>query len=259
MRSPLILLRVPGRRPSAVEHLHAIMIVALALGCAIATPAAQADQPASRYERIAASPDGIGRRYMGREIAHVMGWQGAAWLEREEREREERTDLLLPELHLEPGMTVADIGAGTGYIARRMARLVGPTGRIDAVDVQPEMIRMLRTLAAKEKLPQIRPALGSVDNVRLRPRSVDVAIMVDVYHELERPYEVLASVVRALKPGGRVVFVEYRAEDPAVPIKPLHKMSEAQIRREAEVLPLVWERTVGTLPWQHVVVFRRVR
>jgi SAM-dependent methyltransferase len=234
------------------------LILALALVCASAAPArARTDQPAPRYERIAASPDGIGRRYMGREIAHVMGWQGAAWLEREEREREERTDLLLPELHLEPGMTVADIGAGTGYIARRMARLVGPTGRIDAVDVQPEMIRMLRALAAKEKLPQIRPVLGGVDDVRLRPRSVDVAIMVDVYHELERPYEVLASVVRALKPGGRVVFVEYRAEDPAVPIKPLHKMSVEQVKLEAAVHALEFERVAETLPWQHVIVFRK--
>jgi SAM-dependent methyltransferase len=234
------------------------LILVLALACASAAPAcARTDQPAQRYERIAASPDGIGRRYMGREIAQVMGWQGAAWLEREEREREERTDLLLPELQLEPGMTVADIGAGTGYIARRMARLVGPTGRIDAVDVQPEMIRMLRALAAKEKLPQIRPVLGGVDDVRLRPRSVDVAIMVDVYHELERPYEVLASVVRALKPGGRVVFVEYRAEDPAVPIKPLHKMSVEQVKLEAAAHPLEFERVAETLPWQHVIVFRR--
>lgn len=233
------------------------LLVALAVACAIASPAARADQPAPRYERVAASPDGIGRRYMGREIAHVMGWQGAAWLEREEREREERTDLLLPELRLEPGMTVADIGAGTGYIARRMARLVGPTGRIDAVDVQPEMIRMLRRLAAKEKLPQIRPVLGAVHDVRLRPRSVDVAIMVDVYHELERPYEVLASIVRALKPGGRVVFVEYKAEDPAVPIKPLHKMSVEQVKMEAAVHALEFERVAATLPWQHVIVFRK--
>ena len=218
---------------------------------------ASAAETSPLYEQKAASADGIGKRYMGREIAQVMGWQGAAWLEREEREREERTDLLLPELALKPGMVVADVGAGTGYIARRMAALVGPMGVVYAVDVQPEMIRMLQALAAKAGLAQVKPVLGAVDDVRLAAASVDLAIMVDVYHELEFPREVLASIVRALKPGGRVVFVEYRAEDPRVPIKALHKMSEAQVRREAGVLALNWERTAGGLPWQHVVVFRK--
>ena len=233
----------------------------MALLCAVLTLVSSGPIPAAEtaaaYDRIAPSADGIGKRYMGREIAQVMGWQGAAWLEREEREREERTDLLLSELSLKPGMAVADVGAGTGYISRRMAAQVGAAGRVYAVDVQPEMIRMLQSLAARDKLAQIRPVLGAVDDVRLPPASVDLAIMVDVYHELEFPREVLASIVRALKPGGRVVFVEYRAEDPRVPIKELHKMSEAQIKREAVVHPLVWERTVETLPWQHVVVFRK--
>jgi SAM-dependent methyltransferase len=218
---------------------------------------AQALSTVPVYETTAASPDGIGKRYMGREIAHVMGWQGAAWLEREEREREERTDLLVKELALQPGMVVADIGAGTGYIARRMAALLGPGGVVFAVDVQPEMIEMLRTLALKAKLPQIRPVLGTAQDVKLAPASIDLAIMVDVYHELEYPREVLASLVRALKPGGRVVFVEYRAEDAGVPIKPLHKMSEAQVKREAGALGLVWERTAAALPWQHIVVFKK--
>ncbi len=146
------------------------------------------------YEQRARSADGIGKRYMGREIAQVMGWQGAAWLEREEREREERTDLLLPELALKPGMVVADIGAGTGYIARRMATLVGPSGVVYAVDVQPEMVEMLKSLAARAGLAQVKPMLGGVDDVRLPAASVDLAIMVDVYHELEFPREVLASI-----------------------------------------------------------------
>ena len=218
---------------------------------------ARADAEPQLYERIAESPDGIGKRYMGRQIAKIMGWQGAEWLEREAREQEERTDLLLPELQLAPGMTVADIGAGTGYISRRIARIVGPTGKVDAVDVQPEMIRMLAAMAKREKLPQIRPVLGSATDVKLAPASVDVAIMVDVYHELERPHEVLASIVRALKRGGRVVFVEYKAEDPSVPIKPLHKMSIEQVKLEAAVHRLVFERAVETLPWQHIVVFRK--
>jgi ubiquinone/menaquinone biosynthesis C-methylase UbiE len=126
-----------------------------------------------------------------------------------------------------------------------------------AVDVQPEMIQMLGDLAKKANLPNIKPVLCAVDNVKLPDASIDLAIMVDVYHELEFPFEVMESVVRALKPGGRVVYVEYRAEDPKVPIKALHKMSEAQVRKEAAAHALVYERTANTLPWQHVVVFRK--
>lgn len=217
--------------------------------------AARGDE--SRYLQRAPSADGIGKRYMGREISAVMGWQGAAWLERSEREREERTDLLLAALDLTPGLNVADIGAGTGYLARRIAAAVAPQGRVYAVDVQPQMVRLLETRAAAEGLTNLLPSLGSDTNVGLPASVVDLALMVDVYHELAFPHEVLASILRALKPGGRVVFVEYRAEDPAVPIKALHKMSVAQIRREAEVHALDWERTVDTLPWQHLVVFRK--
>jgi precorrin-6B methylase 2 len=227
----------------------------LAVSAALAQPAAFAE----RYSPVPASADGIGKRYMGREISAVMGWQGAAWLEREERDREERTDLLLAALALRPGMVVADIGAGTGYLSRRMAPAVMPGGKIWAVDVQPEMISLLQASATRSGLTQVEAQLGEVDDVRLPANSVDLAVMVDVYHELAYPYEVLASVMQALKPGGRVVFVEYKAEDPSVPIKPLHKMSEAQIKREAAVFALLdWERTESTLPWQHVVVFRKL-
>jgi precorrin-6B methylase 2 len=225
----------------------------LSAGAALAQPAVLPD----RYSIVPASADGIGKRYMGREISAVMGWQGAAWLERAERDREERTDLLLAALQLQPGMVVADIGAGTGYLSRRMAPAVMPGGKIWAVDVQPEMISLLQAGAKRGGLTQIEARLGAVDDVRLPAGSVDLAVMVDVYHELAYPYEVMASIMKALKPGGRVVFVEYKAEDPRVPIKPLHKMSEAQIKREAAVFALDWERTVSTLPWQHVVVFRK--
>ena len=214
-------------------------------------------ESASPYKSVRPSTDGIGKIYQGREIAQVMGWQGAAWLERDEREREERTDLLLPELAIMPGMVVADIGAGTGYYSRRMASLVGSKGIVYAVDVQPEMVTMLREVARRPGLGQIKPILGAVDDVKLPVASVDLAIMVDVYHELEFPQEVMNSIVRALKPGGRLVFVEYRAEDERVPIKALHKMSEAQIKREAAAYPLTWQRTAGKLPWQHVVIFKK--
>ena len=223
-----------------------------------AAPArAEAPPAESRYTRVAVGADGIGKRYMGRDIAAVMGWQGAAWLEREEREREERTDLLLTALQLTPGMVVADIGAGTGYLSRRMAPAVMPDGQVLAVDVQPEMVSLLQAMVRQTGLAQIKPLLGAESDVKLPPASVDLAIMVDVYHELAFPFEVMSSIVRALKPGGQIVFVEYRAEDAKVPIKALHKMSEAQIKREAAVHALVWERTVSTLPWQHCVVFRK--
>ncbi len=225
--------------------------------CAAACAPAWADQPVARYRTVAPSVDGIGKTYEGREIAGIMGWQGAAWLEREEREREERGSVLLRELALKPGMAVADIGAGTGYHARRIAPLVGAQGKVFAVDVQPQMVAMLRAAAKRPGLSNLVPVLGTATDPKLAPGSLDLALMVDVYHELEFPYEMLQNIVRALKPGGRVVFVEYRAEDARVPIKPLHKMSQAQIKREALRHALVWERTADTLPWQHVVVFRK--
>ncbi len=239
-------------RPTAARF-----VLCLVLALASGTPPVTAQEFAGRYRTVPAEVDGIGKVYLGRHIAGVMGWQGAAWLERDEREREERSDLLLPMLKLKPGAVVADVGAGTGYYSRRLANLVGPRGRVYAVDVQPEMVAMLRSLARKRGLGQLTPVLGAVDDVKLPAASLDMAIMVDVYHELEFPYEVLASIVRALRPGGEVVFVEYRAEDARVPIKALHKMSEAQVRREAEAQALVWDRTENALPWQHVVFFRK--
>ena len=233
---------------------RAVLAASLLAGsAALAQPA----EFAQRYSAVAPSADGIGKRYMGREISAVMGWQGAAWLEREERDREERTDLLLAALALRPGMVVADIGAGTGYLSRRMAPALMPGGKVLAVDVQPEMVRLLQAGVKSSGLTQIEPRLGAVDDVKLAAATVDLAIMVDVYHELAFPHEVMSSLMKALKPGGRLVFVEYKAEDDRVPIKPLHKMSEAQIKREAAAFALDWERTVSTLPWQHVVVFRK--
>ena len=253
----------PPQRRAVCRWLAApwVACASLMVGTAVQsqkTPAQDSTAQANTYRRTSPSADGIGKVYMGREIAGVMGWQGAAWLEREERQQEERGDLLLRELGLKPGLTVADVGAGTGYYARRMAPLVGSSGQVLAVDVQPEMIQMLTDLAKKAGLANIKPVLGALDNVKLADSSVDLAIMVDVYHELEFPFEVMQSLVRAIKPGGRVVFVEYRAEDARVPIKALHKMTEAQVRKEAAQHALVYERTASTLPWQHVVIFRKI-
>jgi precorrin-6B methylase 2 len=221
------------------------------------TVAGMADTPPGRYLQRAPSADGTGRVYRGREIAQVMGWQAAGWLERDEREQEERSSLLIAELGLKPGMVVADVGAGSGYLSRRMAPRVTPGGRIIAVDIQPEMLALLAKTAQDPRYSNIEPLRGAVDDTQLPAGSVDLAIMVDVYHELEFPYEVLASIVRSLKPGGRLAFVEYRGEDDRVPIKALHKMTEQQIRLEAAQHALTWDRTSKRLPWQHLVIFRR--
>ena len=207
------------------------------------------------YQQYPASTDGIGKVYMGREIAQVMGYQGAAWLERDTRESEERTDILLRALNLKKGMIVADIGAGTGYLSRRMADSVGLQGTIYAVDVQSEMIAKLKTLS--KSYPNIKPVLSTPSDIKLAANSLDMAIMVDVYHELEFPYEVAQSIWFALKPGAKLVLVEYRAEDDKVPIKNIHKMTQTQVIKEISVLPFKLHNTVTSLPWQHVIVFTK--
>ncbi len=219
-----------------------------------AVPAPQA--PAKLYREGAASRDGIGKFYYQREIAHVMGFEGAAWLERPDRQAEERTDLLVTALQLAPGMNVADVGAGSGYMSKLMAPLIAP-GQLFAVDVQPQMVVLLKELAAQPGMSNIVPVQGSLGSTNLRKSSIDLALMVDTYHELSQPYEMVQSIVSALKPGGRLVLVEYRGEDAAVPIKPLHKMTVAQIRLEMQQFPLTLERTDERLPIQHIVVFRK--
>lgn len=207
------------------------------------------------YQQFPPTAEGTGKVFMGREIAHVMGYQGASWLERESREKEERTDLLIQLLQLNKGMVIADIGAGTGYLSRRMSEKVGEKGLVYAVDVQPEMIGKLKSLAQKHV--NIQPILSQVDDVKLAENSVDMAIMVDVYHELEYPFETVQTILKALKPQGRLILVEYRAEDDKVKIKETHKMSESQIIKELTVHPLKWQTTIHRLPWQHVVIFTK--
>lgn len=214
----------------------------------------------NHYEvRGAHSPDGIGKFYLGREIAQVMGHEAADWLERPERAREENSEHLIQELRLEPGETVADIGCGTGFYSRRLARKVGPRGKVYAVDIQPEMLELLTNRMTQIGVTNVLPVLGSEADPHLAPASVDLALLVDVYHEFDFPYEMMSAICRALKPGGQVVFVEFRAEDPSVPIKPLHKMSAAQVRTEMSALPLQWVRADEALPWQHILVFAKRR
>lgn len=317
-----------------------IRAIALAAGWTLAPGAVAAPSPnptlqaAPRYEfRAEHDPNGIGKFFMGREIARVMGHQAADWLERPERESEERSELLLTALKLKPGDVVADIGCGSGYYTRRLAKLVGGSrskipgagsdfqfraanpsydhlaasrtdannlesghsspffrfgdgspkpgrvrrpaasenvapsppwlhrsdegGLVYAVDIQPEMLDLLTTKLAAEKIFNVIPILGTATDPRLPCASVDLILLVDVYHEFDHPFEMVAALCEALKPGGRIVFVEFRAEDPAVAIKAVHKMSEAQVRKEMTAHPLEWVETFGGLPQQHVIVFRK--
>ena len=213
----------------------------------------------TRYHFGQSSPDGIGKFYMGREISHVMGHLAAGWLERPEREQEERVSLLVEALNLKVGDKIADIGAGTGYIARQIAVLIGPEGIVYGVDVQPEMVKLLTDNMKQYQITNVKGILGKIDDPNLPINSIDLAIMVDVYHEFSHPYEMIRSICKSLKPGGRLVFVEYRLEDPSVPIKRLHKMSELQVLKEASPHPLEWVETIHTLPRQHIIIFKRVR
>ena len=225
---------------------------------AFALPAPAGEPAPGRYSAVPASADGIGKVYLGREIAKVMSFHGAEWLERPERVEEERPERLLSALDLKPGMTVADIGAGTGYYSWRMAQRVGGGGTVYAVDIQPEMIKLLEQQMSQRGAANVKAVLGGLTDPGLPPAGIDLALMVDVYHELEYPYEMLTAIVRALKPGGRLVFVEFRAGDAAVPIKPLHTMTEGQVRKEAAVHALQWVKTARDLPWQNAVVFRKL-
>jgi ubiquinone/menaquinone biosynthesis C-methylase UbiE len=202
-------------------------------------------------------PSGIGRYYLGRQIAHVMGHEGADWLERSDRREEEGTDLLIKELHLKPTDVVADLGAGTGFFSFRLAPLV-PQGKVLAEDIQPEMIAELNQRKAKNKLTNVQPLLGTATDPRLPAKGVDVVLLVDAYHEFDRPREMGRAIRNALRPGtGRLALVEYRAEDPKVPIKPIHKMSVEQAKKEMSAIGLELVEVRETLPQQHLMLFRR--
>ena len=210
----------------------------------------------ARYVYGRASRDGIGKFYLDREISHVMGHLGASWLERPAREQEERTDLLIENLPLRKDSIVADIGAGTGYFSFPIARQLS-SGKVIAVDIQQEMLDIIEARQASGAPSNVETLLGTENDTRLPEASVDLILIVDAYHEFSEPYDMGLSIARALKPGGQLVLIEYRAEDRSVPIKPLHKMSEQQTIREMSEVGLEWVRTDDFLPQQHFLVFRR--
>jgi ubiquinone/menaquinone biosynthesis C-methylase UbiE len=213
--------------------------------------------PGATYQQKAVhSPDGIGKFYQGREIAKVMGHTGASWLERPSREDEEQPSKIVNAIDLKPNDVVADIGAGTGYLSFRMAPLI-PKGKVFAVDIQPEMLDIIKSLKKDKNISNVEPILATVNNPNLPLESVDLAIMVDAYHEFEYPLEVMQGIVSALKPGGRVVLVEYRGENPFVMIKALHKMSQKQVKKEMQAVGLLHRETKNLLPQQHLMVFEK--
>ena len=236
----------------------AVMLALLTACSAVDSETINADAgpgaPMYRYGK--ATVDGIGKYYFGREISHVMGHMGAAWLERPEREREERTDLIIENLPLDEDDVVADIGAGTGYFSFPIAERV-PRGRVLAVDIQQEMLDIIEIRKAAGAAANVEGILGSEQDPRLPKAGVDVILIVDAYHEFSHPFEMGTAMTQALKPGGRLVLIEYRGEDRRVPIKPLHKMTEEQARSEMAAVGLEWVRTEDFLPQQHFMVFRR--
>jgi ubiquinone/menaquinone biosynthesis C-methylase UbiE len=195
--------------------------------------------------------------YMGREIATTMHYTGAAWLMRESRQREEDCERLLKELHVQPGQVLCDLGCGNGFYTLRLAQLTGARGKVYAVDVQSQMLDMLKYRARAAKLGNIVPVLGGQSNPHLPDNAIDLVLLVDVYHEFSRPAEMLKRIRNALTPAGRIALVEFRAEDPRVPIKPLHKMSKAQILKEFSANGLKLAGQFDGLPWQHLMYFSR--
>jgi ubiquinone/menaquinone biosynthesis C-methylase UbiE len=236
------------------------MRAALVALLALWASAAHAEPLGQRYEhRAAHDADGIGKFYLGREIAQVMGPGGILWLERIERETQEQPQLVIDALEIKSGQTIADLGAGSGYYSFRIAPLVGPAGKVLAIDIEPAMLDAIAQRARREHIGNVATVRSSAQDPHLAPGSVDLLFMVDVYHELEYPYEMLTNVRTALKPRGRVALIEYRAEDPDVLIKPLHKMSERQVRREMQAAGFKHVKTVRTLPLQHLILFESDR
>lgn len=260
----------PWARPDLFALAAALLAGLLLLGCRadgqphasesaparVGTVGADTTDTSSVYTRTPPSRNGIGKVYMGREISKVMGHRGAAWLERAERDDNERPALVVDSMNLASDDVVADIGAGTGYFTFRMAPHV-PNGRVFAVDIQPEMLEIMRDRMRTQGVENVTLVRGSVTDPSLPADSIDAALMVDAYHEFSHPREMMDNLVEALAPGGRVYLVEYRKEDPSVPIKRLHKMSEAQARKEMEAVGLEWVATRDMLPRQHFLIFEK--
>jgi predicted methyltransferase len=233
------------------------MIAVMLIGGVATTPAQELVKPAKPPAAEAETLPPPLKRYMGREIAQTMHFSGAEWLTRDSRDREEEPAKLMKALDLRPGMTVCDLGCGNGFYTVRLARAVGPTGKVYAEEIQKEMLDLLAVEVRKAGVTNVEPVLGTVVDPKLPENKLDLILLVDVYHEIDRPVQMLANIRKSLAPKGRLVLVEFRAEDPNVPIKPLHKMSKAQITRELTANGFKHTGGSDDLPWQHVMFFER--
>jgi protein-L-isoaspartate O-methyltransferase len=234
------------------------LLVAVAASALAQTQPQKQDPPRYEFRQIH-DPNGIGKFYMGREIANVMGWQGAGWLERPEREREEKVSKLMPALDVKEGDVVADLGAGSGFHTVKLAKLVGDKGKVYAVDIQKEMIAILGKRLKQEKITNVTLVHNTEKDPKLPAKAIDMILMVDVYHELSYPHEVMVELVKSLKPRGRLIFVEFRLEDDKVPILTVHRMSIAQVKKEMEPhKEMKHQKTLDHLPWQHVIIFEKI-
>jgi SAM-dependent methyltransferase len=214
------------------------------------------NQDSELYTYKKGNPNGIGKWYMGREIAHVMGYQGMAWLNRPEREEEENVSLLIKNMDIQPADNIADIGAGSGYHVFKMAPLANQ-GQIYAVDIQPEMLAEIERQKEKKNINNVKVIQGKEKSTNLPKNTIDKVLMVDVYHEFNFPYEMLLSIKSALKKDGKIYLIEYRKEDPKIPIKPIHKMTEKQAVKEFESAGFRLVQNIDNLPWQHCMVFEK--
>jgi ubiquinone/menaquinone biosynthesis C-methylase UbiE len=243
------------------RYLHAAVLCCVAAPFAIPCPRMTAiaqESTATETTAPADKPTPRGpKRYKGREIAVTMHYLGAPWLVRESRQREEDCAMLLEALQVKPGQTICDLGCGNGFYTLQLAKLVGEHGMVFAVDIQQEMLHLLEERAKAEEVTNIKPILGSQIDTGLAPQSVDLILLVDVYHEFSHPHQMLAAMRRALKPGGRIALAEFREEDPAVPIKPLHKMSKKQILKEFPPNGFRLVEEFDKLPWQHLMFFEK--
>jgi protein-L-isoaspartate O-methyltransferase len=207
-----------------------------------------------KYSFKRGDDNGIGKWYMGREIAYVMGFEGIGWLERSNREKEENVSNLIQNMMIKPNDTIADIGAGSGYHVFRMAELA-KKGLVYAVDIQGEMLMAIEMTKESSKIRNVETILGSEKSVHLPKNSVDKILMVDVYHEFNFPVEMITSMKNALKPNGQLFLIEYRGEDSKVPIKRIHKMTKKQAVKEMEAAGFKLKENIDNLPWQHCMIF----
>lgn len=231
------------------------ILVALAGGVVAEPP--KREPPKYTEDKQNHDPNGIGKFYRGREIAHVMGYQGASWLERPDRVKEEEPAKLTEALAVKPGMVVADVGAGSGYHTFRLAPLVGEKGKVIASDIQPQMLALIKDKAKAQKVTNVETVRGTTKDPKLPAGGVDLILLVDVYHEFEFPFEMAEKMVDALKPGGRLVFVEFKQDDPKVNILRVHTMTERQVLKEMEPFPELEHTKTTPLPWQNVIVFTK--